>query len=97
MPPAYSILLFMLGFVLVFVVGGGGIKIVMWGGGWGVSEPRKEQCKRKVELGSRSWMDCLAVELFLSSCFFRPCLCRVVELDCHSWMVCLADELLLCS
>ena len=77
----------MLGFVFVFVGGGGG----------GVSEPRKERCKRKVELGSQSWMDCLAVELFLSSCFFRPCLCRVVELDCHSWMDCLADELFLRS
>ena len=30
---------------------------------------------REVEPGSQSWMDCLAAELFLNSCFFRNCLC----------------------
>ena len=39
----------------------------------------REIKSRDLELGSHSYMDCLAVELFLQHLFFGHCLCDFVK------------------
>ena len=43
-----------------------------------------ETKRREVELGSQSWLDCLASELFLGSCVSGHCLCDFVLHSCWS-------------